>query len=325
MNRMNEIAQRDNDELSRFRLEIDLGAFVASFGYELDTKESNERTRTYRREGDKIIVSRGKCGFDIFKDCRSEAHGSVIDFAQSETGEGLGRTRQRLRAWMGQGNPKDSFPTGPSLKPPTDVPTATDEPDRKKCLAVWNLASWTPEPTYLLGRGLSVEVLNDDRFKDTFRVNRSGAVMFLHRDRVGMTGYELRGVDAQTGEKLKGFMKDGKRGLWYSNNLCTSKSVVICESAINALSHYQLYGWDCAYVSIGGAISSKQKDLLAGLFAKVTARNGLIIVGVDNDPAGDACFKSMKALTEARLRRHCPISNDWNADLQFVRSEEQAA
>ena len=319
MNRMNEIQQRDNDELTRFRSGIDLGDFVASFGYELDNKESNARTRTYRRESDKIIVSRGHCGFDIFKDCRSEAHGSVIDFAQLETGEGLGRTRQRLRAWMGQGNPKDSFPTGPSLKPPTDAPTAADEPDRKKCEKVWALASWTPEPAYLLQRGLSSEVLNDARFMDTFRVNGGGAVLFLHRDRQGMVGYELRGF--QDGRKLKGFMKDGKRGLWYSNNLREAKSVVICESAIDCLSHYELYGWDCAYVSIGGAISMKQKDLLAGLFEKVTARNGLIIVATDNDQAGSDYFATMQTLTQTKLKRHAPIGNDWNADLQFVRNE----
>lgn len=322
MNRMNEIQQRDNDELDRFRSGIDLGDFVASFGYELDVKESNERTRTYRRGGDKILVSRGKCGFDIFLDCRSDAHGSVIDFAQQETGECLGRTRQRLRAWMGQGNPKDSFPTCPSLKPPTDAPTATDEPDRKKCEKVWALANWTSEPAYLLSRGLSAEVLDDPRFADTFRTNSKGAVMFLHRDRVGMTGYELRGVDAQTGEKLKAFMADGKRGLWYSNNLREAKSVVICESAIDCLSHYELYGWDCAYVSIGGAISLKQRDLLAGLFAKVTARNGLIIVSVDNDPAGDDYFATMKTLTPTKLKRHTPVSDDWNNDLQFVRREQ---
>lgn len=322
MNRMNEIQQHDQDELTRFRLGIDLGAFVSSFGYELDKKDSNTRTKTYRRESDKIIVSKGKCGFDIFKDCRSEVHGSVIDFAQMETGEDLGRTRQRLRAWIGQGNPKDfPFPTGPSVQPAADAPTATDEPDRKKCLKVWNAATWNPEPAYLLSRGLTAESLADDRFKDTFRVSAKGAILFLHRDRMGMTGYELRGVDAKTGEKLKAFMADGKRGLWFSNNLREAKSVVICESAINALSHYELYGWDTAYVSIGGAISLKQKELLAGLFAKFTAKNGLMIVGTDNDAAGDDYFTTMKTLTTAKLKRHCPIGNDWNADLQFVRSE----
>ena len=96
--------------------------------------------------------------------------------------------------------------------------------------------------------------------------------MFLHRDRQGMTGYELRGID------LKAFMANGKRGLWYSNNIRTSKSVVICESAIDCLSHFQLYGWDCAYVSFGGAISLKQKELLTGLFAKVAARHGQIML-----------------------------------------------
>lgn len=320
MNRMNEIQQRDQDELSRFRRGIDLGAFVSSFGYELDKKDSNTRTKTYRRESDKIIVSKGKCGFDIFKDCRSEAHGSVIDFAQMETGEDLGRTRQRLRAWMGHGNPKDFLPTCPSVQPPTDAPTDTDEPDRKKCSSVWNAATWNPEPAYLLSRGLTAESLADERFRDTFRVNPKGAVMFLHKDRIGPTGYELRGIKAD-GSKLKAFMADGKRGLWFSNNLREAKSVVICESAIDCLSHYQLYGWDTAYVSIGGAISLKQKELLAGLFAKFTAKNGLMIVGTDNDAAGDNYFTTMETLTPTKLKRHCSVGNDWNADLTYVRNE----
>ena len=315
MNRMNELQRRDNDELSRFRLGIDLGAFVASFGYELDIKDSNARTKTFRRGGDKIIVSKGQCGFDIYKDCRSEAHGSVIDFAQQETSEGLGRTRQRLRAWMGQGNPKDFLPTCPSVKPVSGQSKADEEPDRKKCEQVWNAATWNPEPAYLLSRGLSSEVLADDRFVDTFRVNKRGAVMFLHRDREGQTGYELRGVD------LKAFMANGKRGLWYSNNIRTAKSVVICESAIDCLSHYQIFGWDVCYVSIGGSIAHRQKELLTGLFAKVTARHGQIIVATDNDQAGRDYFTTMKSLTATSLKMHTSIGNDWNCDLNFSPEE----
>lgn len=312
MNAMNQIQQNDQDELSLFRASIDLGAVAESFGYQLDRTESNERTRTYRRDsGEKIIVSRGHCGHDIYLNCRSQAHGSVIDFVQQETSEGLGRTRRRLREFMGQDSRYPSFPTCPSLSPSTGDSRGIDEPDRRKCSEVWELATGNPVTPYLLERGLSERTLLDPRFVGTFRVNSTGAVMFLHRDRVGMTGYELRGIDSKTGFSLKGFMRRGKRALWYSNNLKQSTSVVICESAIDCLSHYELYGWDVAYVSIGGAISTLQKELLTGLFGKKPQ----IIVATDNDDSGQSYFEIMQSLTAMKLKRHSPIGKDWNDDL----------
>lgn len=314
-----------DQELELFKGRISLVELAHSSGYVRDEVKSSAKVSVMRRESDddKLLMTAGDCGYDIYQSCRvTSDKGSVIDFVMTREGLNLGEARKRLRAFLGIGRPQaPSFPSRPSVEPVSGLSKATDEPDRKKCEKVWALASWTPEPAYLIGRGLSVEVMNDPRFVDTFRVNSKGAVLFLHRDRIGPTGYELRGVDAKTGEKLKGFMRDGKRGLWYSNNLREAKSIIVCESAIDCLSHYQLYGWDAGYCSIGGAISMKQKDLLAGLFAKVNTRNGLIIVATDNDAAGDDYFATMKTLAQTKLKRHTPIGNDWNADLQFVRNE----
>lgn len=305
MDNLNEVKQRD------------LVAYAEQQGYKRIEAKCSPHSVCLALGDDKIIVKVDGDNHFVYCNVHDDRdQGSIVDFVMKRQGVNyVGAMKALLRLETA------SFPTG--LKKPSNsgLSKATEEPDRKKCLKVWDAATWNPEPAYLLSRGLTAESLADERFRDTFRVNPKGAVMFLHRDRIGPTGYELRGVYAKTGEKLKAFMADGKRGLWYSNNLREAKSIIVCESAIDCLSHYELYGWDCAYVSIGGAISSKQKDLLAGLFAKVTARNGLIIIGTDNDAAGDDYFTTMQTLTQTKLKRHCPIGNDWNADLTYVRNE----
>ena len=302
------------DRINAIQKAIGLVSYAEAHGWEKDKVKSSPSVTVLRAGSEKIMITKGqRCQHEIFTNRDRSNRGDIVDFACWVHGWTIKEALDELG-----GKDVTTFPSGKSVTSTSEDSTASDEPDRKKCAKVWSEATWNPEPDYLLSRGLSSEVLNDDRFKDTFRTNSKGVVMFLHRDRQGMTGYELRGIDAKTGEKLKGFMRDGKRSLWYSNNLRSSGSIVICESAINALSHYQIFGWDCAYVSFGGAISLKQKELLTGLFAKVAARYGQIIVGTDNDQAGSDYFTTMKALTETKLARHTPIDNDWNSDLTFV-------
>lgn len=299
MGNLNEVKKRD------------LVAYAEQQGYKRIEAKCSPHSVCLALGDDKIIVKVDVDNHYVYCNVHDDRdQGSIVDFVMKRQGVtyvGAMKTLLRLES--------TSLPTGFKKTPNSGLSKATEEPDRKKCLKVWQSATWNPAPAYLLSRGLSPEVLNDPMFVDTFRTNRTGMVMFLHRDRVGVTGYELRGVDAKTGEKLKGFMKDGKRGLWYSNNLREAKSVVVCESAVDCLSHYALHGGDCAYVSIGGAISLRQKELLTGLFAKVTARNGLVIIGTDNDEAGNHYFETMQTLTPVKVQRHTPSRNDWNEDL----------
>lgn len=96
---------------------------------------------------------------------------------------------------------------------------------------------------------------------------------------------------------------------------------MICESPIDCLSHWQLYGWDVAYVSLGGTIGNRQRDLLTGLLAKANARQAMVIVGTDNDAAGDGYFEELSLLAPMRLERHRPIGKDWSDDLAYVNRE----
>ena len=192
----------------------------------------------------------------------------------------------------------------------------------KKSLAVWNAAIWNPEPTYLLSRGLAPATLNDPRFWDCWRTDRSGNVIFPHHDQRGMCGYERRGPDC------KAFGKDTKRGLWRSANLwdASTTEIVICEAPLDCMSHYQLTGGSLAYIATGGSLGSRQIELLGLLFKRVIRSDRVwITVGTDNDPAGDAMYEQIQQIAPMKIYRQAAISKDWNADLIWTIRETGGA
>lgn len=310
--------EADREELDHFKREIDLVKFAEQYGFEVHSEESNQRVTTLRRGDDKMLVWHSGNRHDTFWNVRTGQQGSILDFTQQQEGCRLGAARLVLRRWLGVAPPRN---VERQESRPTQSEGHSDEPDRKRIAAVWSAASWTPAPTYLTQhRGLDV-ALHDERFMDCYRTTKNGAILFLHHDRGGPSGYELRGLDAN-GERLKAFAKGGKRGLWHSRNVGIASTIVVAESAIDALSHCELYPeWQAGYVSIAGEISTKQKDLLSGLFEKADSRNARIVVATDNDDAGDKHFKTMVGLTKERLFRLVPIGKDWNDDLRFVNRE----
>jgi Toprim-like len=299
-------------ELETFKKGVSLEGYARTLGFERWLPECRGAFTVLRRKTDdgKLIVWAGSDGCARYRNERSQANGSIIDLVQETEGLSLGQARRRLRALMGLGEERtDSFPQGPVLKL---IPI---ELDSKKVAAVWQAAQWITEIPYLVaGRGLSAETLSDDRFRDTFRLSTTGDIIFPQWDRGGMCGYERRA------EGKKSFGANTVKGLWYTRNINT-RSIVVCESPIDCLSHFQLYGWDVAYVSLGGSIGNRQRDLLAGLLAKANARQAAVIVGTDNDPAGDKYFEELSLLSPMRLGRLRPTGKDWNDDLAYVNRE----
>ena len=293
------------DELNSMKSQVNLAAYAGVFGYEVDSRESKGASYVLRRKSDneKLLVKRGNRGYDIYVSCRDDRKGSVIDFVQHEIGtKNLGEVRKVLRDWLRMPTPNLSL----SIK--SDSIQSTDEPDRKKVNAVWGAATWLPEPGYLLQRGIDLETLHDERFHDTWRITTNGVLLFLHRDHEGGTGYEIRG------DNIKSFTKDGKRAFWHTTNLGYAGTVIVTESAINALSHAVLYGWgDVAYISLAGNISTRQRTLIKSLFA-----TGIdVLSGVDNDTSGDKYHEIIEDLAGRKVPRYRPIGNDWNADLMY--------
>ena len=170
---------------------------------------------------------------------------------------------------------------------------------------------------YLSARGLRPETLSDPRFAGTWRVDARGNVLFAHRDDSGaLTGFEVKN------RGFTGFASGGKKTAWQSRAFPGDQGLVITESAIDALSHHQLYRDAARYVSTAGTPSSTQMQLLGRLLASL-APGTIVVAAVDSDEAGHKIASRIEALTRTlpRLyfRRDTPAgAKDWNDILQCV-------
>lgn len=260
------------------------------------------------RGDDRIIVTCGRNGYDIYS-CVHDLtdRGDLIAFVCSREGVTLGEARKRLRSFCGQ-NP-NPFP----IRPKEGGYTKPDpEPDRAKVVGLWNAAFWNSQHPYLIGRCIPLEVLADPRFADTFRQDQHGNAVFWHRDRGGMCGYEMRN------NQFRSMCAGSLKGLWYSNGINLADRIVVAESPIDCFSHAALFPGDLGYVSFGGFPGKRQLDLLAGLLNKAADRGAVVLIGTDNDPAGDQYAATLSSLSPVAVERIKPVGKDWNVDLMGV-------
>ena len=106
-------------ELESFKTNIDLRAYAAAQGYQLDRKESWRGTSVMRHptSHDKVIIKRGMDGHYVYFSVRDDRdNGSIIDFVQFRQGLSLGAVRKELRPWIGQ--PPVPVPPFPSSTKP---------------------------------------------------------------------------------------------------------------------------------------------------------------------------------------------------------------
>src|ERR1700739_4248066 len=91
-------------ELESFKTRIDLRAYAAAHGYQVDKRESWRGSVVMRNgRGDKIIIKRDSDEHYVYFSVRDDRdHGSVIDFVQFRQNLSLGAVRKELRPWIGQ-------------------------------------------------------------------------------------------------------------------------------------------------------------------------------------------------------------------------------
>ena len=285
-------------------------AFALSLGYERDEKRSTAKSICLHRGADRVLV---KLGGDAESYCTvgggsGRDYGDIISFVQNRLGLSFVEAVKTLEG-------KSFFlPNALTHEPSTAISTIDY---RKKAAAVWEHARWVPEHPYLLQRGISSAVLNDPRFADTFRLGSKGVAIFPHLDRgrPRLCGYEIRG------DGVKAFGAGVKKGLWLSRNASVASSIVICESAIDCLSHATLHGGSSAYAAFGGGLGAKQVDLLRGLIGKAIARGASVIIGTDNDETGNDYAATLVATCNYVIERLIPIGKDFNDDLVAVVGE----
>lgn len=298
-------------ELDHFKQAINLTEFAAARGYALDHRPSSRHSAIMRHpNGDKIIVARAEGGGDwMYFSVRDDRdHGTVIDFLQHRTGDTLGRVRQTLRAWLGEGRPAVALPAYVADLLPISR-------DRSKVLAAWERAKPCTALPYLTRRGLGQDLLSLPRFEGCLRVDARNNAIFPHYDREGLCGYEVKN------QGFTGFAPQGTKGLWYSRTETTDGELVLTESAIDALSYHAIHqGRWTRYMSTGGSLNPQQPALLRGAMDKLPA-GAVVVLAFDHDEGGETLTAEVQAVAPAdrTLRRVYPPvgqGKDWNEVLK---------
>ena len=260
-------------ELESFKNGIDLRAYAAEQGYQLDRKESWRGSSVMRHaNGDKIVVKRGSDGHYVYFSVRQDDdNGSIIDFVQHRQNLSLGAVRKELRPWIGL--PASALPPYPPL-----VKTAKD---RMRVETEYRKMRDALRHPYLENeRALPAPLLGSERFAGRVRGDARGNAVFPHFDRDGLCGYEIKN------KGFTGFASGGSKGLWLSHALPEDNRMVFCESAIDALSHAALYPDERArYASIGGKPNPAQPELIRAAVARMPSGSE-IAAAMDADEDG---------------------------------------
>lgn len=311
-------AQRD-DELGRFKRDVNLAEYAESQGYEVAKSESSRSSTVMRRGDDKIVVATAEDGHGIYFSVRDDAdNGSIVDFIQKRQGLNLGQVRKELRPWC---SASSSYRPPLALRPEAERPRkpVPSSADRQQVLAVWmKMAPAEGRHAYLeSGRRLDPATLADPRFVGMVRNDAKGNAVFPHYDAQGLCGYELKN------DGFTGFSKNGMKAVWHSANLARAERVVIVESAIDGLSHAQLSrNVGEGYLSIGGAMSAAQRDLVRSVMKKAVERGATLVIATDADESGQKLAKQLRDLapaTGAKIERQQPtMGKDWNDQVKAL-------
>jgi hypothetical protein len=296
------------DELERFKSEINLTEYAASRGYRLDRRESSRNSVAMRHPAndDKIIVARGEPDRHwIYFSIRDPAdRGTIIDFVQRRDRIELAAVRRELLPWLGG----QHLSVAPDLYRPSVAARAVD---RRRVLQTFDKAREASGSAYLASRGVRASTLSSVRFVGTFRIDERGNVLFPHRDRDGLTGFESKN------QGWTRFSPGGVKALWTSHAFDDDRRLVLVESAIDALSFHQLHTEpNTRYASTAGAMSDHQRRLLAETLRALPPDID-VVLAFDRDAAGEKLAAEVRALAGADLAHACsPIGKDWNDCLQ---------
>jgi hypothetical protein len=314
---------RPDDELDRFKRDINLTELAASYGYRLVGRQGASGASTsapasiaMRHPGtdDKVIIRRDRDGHWTYFSVRDDRdNGTVVDFLQRRHARGLGDVRRELRAWLHEDRPRV-----PVALFRADVKTQSG--DVASVAAVY-LRGRAGRSRYLAQRGIASSVALDTRFASSYRVDSRGNVLFPHTDPAThqVVGFEIKN------KGFTSFSPGGRKTYWLSEARPDDDRLVIVEGSIDAFSYHQLFPHSRArYMSTGGAVGRDQLDLIARAVAAMPA-HAQIVSATDNDLGGERLHGQLVDACARPLRRHfSPVPKDWNDCLRSLdRSRSQ--
>jgi hypothetical protein len=305
-----------DSELHQFKTDINLVQYaIDRYGYQRDRRESSRASHVLRRPvtNDKIIVRQAADGHWTYFSVRDDRdHGTIIDFVQARgRHDSLGHVREELRQWLGTARPWRDF----------GVPCAPASPaDPDAIEKAFRAASRADNCPYLNARGIRPETLRHPRFAGRWGLGPHGNALFVHTTEAGdVTGYEIKN------RGFTGFATGGTKSAWQSAAQPTDRAIVLTESAVDALSYFQLHPDSASrtrFLSTGGAPSTRQVEILERTFAQLPPTTR-VVVALDSDDAGAKLASPIADLVRGHnaitFERHSPApAKDWNEVLQQV-------
>lgn len=158
---------------------------------------------------------------------------------------------------------------------------------------------------YLLSRGIDKSIIQMlVRVKLMYQSKQFANIIFINKERdFAESRATIEGI------RPHGCYGNNPKGFWYfmRPGKTPPNKVYICESAIDAISLYQIRNEDAFYISINGVDKQAKIDLIKEKSAKRQ-----VIIAVDNDKAGQACRDR-----NPELNYIVPQAKDWNEDLRL--------
>ena len=293
-----------SDELNQFKTSVNLIDYAASLGYYIDKQESSRSNVVMRDDqNDKIIITRqSNTQHWIYWSDRDQADkGTIIDFIQKRLRLSLGEVRKEIRSWTG------------TVQPTFIHPVLQSSPNLEKVRAAYDGMNFIQEHPYLLNqRHIPLSTLHHKKFAKRIKIDRHRNAIFPHFCQAQVCGYEIKNLH------FTGFSPHGQRGLWCSVWHPSDMSLIITESAIDALSFHTLHGTDKDfYVSLGGQLGKKQISLIKRAAKEIISHSGVVTIATDNDTQGQHYYHLIaEALNDVKANRFLPVHKDWNDDLR---------
>jgi hypothetical protein len=292
-----------NDELERFKTDINLAELAAAYGYKRDPKKSTRATLSLEDEaGNHLVVSvnPGNGHWRWFNPIDESQAGTVVDFLQTVEQISLGEVRKILREWMQT--------PAPAIRT-IDKPKAQKK-DRKEVAAFLERFDPVQQSSFAESRGISQGTLTALPFQGRILKGFKGALIFPHWDDKGLCGYEVKTFG------FTSFSSKGYKSLWVSRVPSNLMQIVIAESGIEALSYYQIREpRHTLFASAGGNWSKDVADRLQTLMRRYP--DAEIVGAFNHDSGGRRQSERLAALAAEAGNRYRddlpPVEGaDWN-------------
>ena len=257
-----------------------------------------------------MIIKRDTDGHYVYFSVRDDRdNGTIFDFVMQRQRVNFGMARKELRPWLG---------VAPVPVPVFDALPTTAK-DRMKVEAAYARMqdANTGHPYLEKERFIPGAILALDRFAGRVRIDARRNAVFPHFDKDGLSGYELKNIG------FTGFASGGTKALWLSQEFPSDNKLVLCECAIDALSHAVLFPDNhTRYASIGGKTNPQQPELIRAAAARMPV-DGEVIAAMDADAEGRKLAELVRGAVELTGRKDLRFTmqlpegfKDWNDQLR---------